>query len=88
MALCSMSRTTVRIPQTYGLDFEDGTIKSEYGVEPGETTMLQFVISNFGNGADTVDVNITSMAPESWTAFGALLLLLLAQVHLRFILSM
>ena len=64
-------RTTVRIPQTYGLDFEDGTIKSEYGVEPGDTTMLQFVISNFGNGADTVDVNITSMAPESWTVLSS-----------------
>ena len=60
-------RTTVRIPQTYAIDFEEGSIKTEYGVEPGETTMLQFVIGNDGNGDDTVDVNITSMAPESWT---------------------
>ncbi|DAC27917.1 MAG TPA: hypothetical protein HA330_00320, partial [Candidatus Thalassarchaeaceae archaeon] len=64
-------RTTVRIPQTYAIDFEDGSIKTEYGVEPGKTTMLQFVIGNDGNGDDTVDVNITSMAPESWTVLSS-----------------
>ena len=65
-------RTTVRTShRPTASTLKMARLSQNMGLSPERLTMLQFVISNFGNGADTVDVNITSMAPESWTVLSS-----------------
>ena len=39
-------RVTVRVPQIYGVDFDDSSIQSIYGVKPGDTTRIELSIEN------------------------------------------